>query len=451
MSELKLTEIESAAKDYILNLMLNGLKPSQPCDNSFDDEDFALPKWYDEKLYKRGQRYFQNNRSGIMMSNLYGLFSLISEPSGAKLLDRTGMSSTSDTAKKRYVSTTLHMLSWYQVELKPGSKSWESMKRVRKMHLHASRSAERNKLGMISQCAMAMTKFGFMGYALVRPHLLGIQHDDKEDREAFVHLWAVIGYMLGIKDEFNMCLKPLEVVEIICRLFIRYAFIAFLQFDTPTFKKLGEAFIDGMKYFVPFSSFESRLFLARRLAGIPGYQYDVDMSKEFFHRQIFNKEEFKMLEENFQNVPGFEYRRKMVFNDKMNLLDVKRIDQKKNEHEKNEILLDNMDENQNIFGYYMRIDDANGNNIHDDVEPLLEIFDLKHPSELSITQVDENNIQLYLNDHKFKTLSSKDQWLVKAGINHVNMITNKFARPFYEAGFSVVLYLMEKYHGEQNK
>lgn len=88
------------------------------------------------------------------------------------------------------------------------------------MHLIASRSAEKGGVGMIPQAAMAMTKFGFMGYALVRPHMLGIKHDNKEDREAFVHLWAVLGYMcldtsvLGyIKDEFNMCLHPLEVVE----------------------------------------------------------------------------------------------------------------------------------------------------------------------------------------------------------------------------------------------
>lgn len=81
------------------------------------------------------------------------------------------------------------------------------------MHLIASKSALKNKVGFIPQCSMAMTQFGFMGYALVRPHMLGIKHDNVEDREAFVHLWAVLGYMLGIKDVFNMCLHPLEVVE----------------------------------------------------------------------------------------------------------------------------------------------------------------------------------------------------------------------------------------------
>ena len=73
-------------------------------------------------LFFRGQKYFLDNRSGIMMSNLYGLFSLICEPSGAKLLDQTGQSSTPETAKKRYISTTLHMMSWYEVDLVPGSK-----------------------------------------------------------------------------------------------------------------------------------------------------------------------------------------------------------------------------------------------------------------------------------------------------------------------------------------
>jgi hypothetical protein len=71
-----------------------------------------------------------------------------------------------------------------------------------------------NGYGRILQGAMMGTQFGFMGYALVRPHLLGIKHDNDEDREGFVHLWATVGFMLGIKDEFNMCLHSLEVVVV---------------------------------------------------------------------------------------------------------------------------------------------------------------------------------------------------------------------------------------------
>lgn len=78
----------------------------------------------------------------------------------------------------------------------------------------ASRVASEHQLGIITQAAVSMTLFGFMGYALVRPHLLGIKHDNDEDREAFVHFWGVIGHMLGLKDEFNMCLQQLNVIEV---------------------------------------------------------------------------------------------------------------------------------------------------------------------------------------------------------------------------------------------
>lgn len=81
------------------------------------------------------------------------------------------------------------------------------------MHFMASKAADKHKLGIIAQTSMSVTQFAFMGYALIRPHLLGLKHDNDDDRRAFVHFWAVIGYMLGIKDEFNMCLHPLNVVE----------------------------------------------------------------------------------------------------------------------------------------------------------------------------------------------------------------------------------------------
>jgi ER-bound oxygenase mpaB/B'/Rubber oxygenase, catalytic domain len=87
------------------------------------------------------------------------------------------------------------------------------MKTVRKMHQFASSAACAKGYMNISQTAMSMTAFGFMGYALIRPHLLGVRASSQEDREAFVYLWAVIGSMLGIKDEFNMCLHPIDVVE----------------------------------------------------------------------------------------------------------------------------------------------------------------------------------------------------------------------------------------------
>lgn len=225
----------------------------------------------------------------------------------------------------------------------------------------------------------------------------------------------------------------------ICRIFIRYAFIPFLQLETPTFRRLGKAFIEGMSFFIPFSSYESRFFLAKRLAGVPGYQYDVDISKEVFQRQIFNDEEAKLLVEQFQNDPGREYRRNMVFDKKMYLLEIMRIDDQKTGSENN-------------FGHYTNLDDNNNNNNNEepatcdrDIKSLMKLMGLKHPSEILITEVDETNIKMYLNDRKFKDLSAMDQFLVKAGNHHAKMIENRFTKPLYEAALSFYIFMMEKY------
>lgn len=47
---------------------------------------------------------------------------------------------------------------------------------------------------------MALTQFGFMGYLLTNPTYLGIYGAKEKDVEAVVHVWRVLGYMLGIED-----------------------------------------------------------------------------------------------------------------------------------------------------------------------------------------------------------------------------------------------------------
>lgn len=323
--------------------------------------------------------------------------------------------------------------------------SWKSLMRVRKMHLCASQNAEKNNLGNISQGAMAMTKFGFMGYALVRPHLLGINHDNVEDREAFVHLWAVLGSMLGIKDEFNMCLHPVEVVEklficsklssrlvktilySICRIFMRYAFIPFLQLETPTFTKLAKAFVEGLQFLSPFSSYESHLFLARRLAGVPGYQFDVDMSKEKIQRQMFSPEELESFVKYHQNTPGFEYRRGLIFDKTMFLIELKQDNYRDG----------NAYENKSN-GTSLRTKPKSKN-----FKFLLDLLG-KHPRELVITPVDENNFEMYLNDRKFNELCFKDKIFVKSANFQIKLLRIPLFRQFLKAIHTLLLFVLEK-------
>ncbi|KAL7039734.1 hypothetical protein ACKWTF_000090 [Chironomus riparius] len=409
---LNLNSTEREAKLFILNVLLKGLQLSEPCDESFNEQVFKIPDFFDEAKFKRGQKYFAENRFGILLSNLCGLFSLICEPNGAKFLDNTNYSSTASLARKRYVRTILHVLLWCTEELSYESRSWKSPKKVRKMHLSASNaSLIKGGLG-ISQMFMSFTTFGFMGYALIKPQLLGIKYDSKEDREAYVHMWAVITSMLGIKDEYNMCLHKFVVVEMICHIQIRYFFNPLLQMETKIFQKLGQALCDGLKYHIPFLSYKYCLFLTRRLAGIPGYQFDVDLSKEFLIRQIFTKSELEIIKAKYQNFKGFENYKGLIFAEKMHIIDIKRNP---------EVIFETDDQKRII----------------------INLLELEYPDKLELIEYNDENYKSFLNDKKFDTLKKSDRCLVKLMIQSLNSSKYFITKYIAELSLSAFLKVMK--------
>jgi hypothetical protein len=216
---------------------------------------------------------------------------------------------------------------------------------------------------------------------------------------------------------------------------LRYVFIPLLQIETPTFLKLGQAFVDGMQGFIPLSSLKSRIFLARRLAGVPGYQYDVDMSKETIQRQIFTKEELKMLQK-FQNIPGFQYRQNFIMNEKIYLLEIKRHENCQKEVKESFQKLDNLDENGNVFGLY---EDHEKSSVDEYDSKIKEFYGVKSTSEILMTEVNEENLNFYLNDNRFNDLSFRDRMLVKGEILITKIIGTSFLNPLYEYFVSRVI------------
>lgn len=205
--------------------------------------------------------------------------------------------------------------------------------------------------------------------------------------------------------------------------------------ESKTFEKLGRAFTEGLKWYIPFTTYGARLFQARRLAGIPGYQYDVDLSKEFHLRQIFTKAELEKIKIEFQNVKSFEYRRNLIFDEKLHLINIKRISEDENSN-------DHLDYNSNTYGSYKKLEtdevDTNDKN-----SVLLNLLELKYPSELEIIEVDDKNFKSYLNDRKFKELSKTDQLLVKISLHQLKSINNFATRPIAELGLSTLLNVMK--------
>lgn len=250
---------------------------------------------------------------------------------------------------------------------------------------------------------MSLVSFNFLGLQLNRPELLGIKCDNKSDREAYVHFWSVIIHMLGIEDEFNICLYPLETVEAICEICMRYIFTPYLQLETPRFEKMLNALMDGIGYYVPHSSYGSVLFLVRRLIGVPGYHYFEDIPKTTFPKQYFTDEEYNSIKLDLKNIPHFSYLSGLVLTKNLYLFafDSLRIKQSKS-----------LEKFKDQFN----------------VKPLLNILDMKSSNELFVTEINENNFEQAIKINRFLEMSEKDQTLIVKSINLTKYMSYKISK-----------------------
>ncbi|XP_050295427.1 uncharacterized protein LOC126735472 [Anthonomus grandis grandis] len=257
--------MEEKADLFVEKLLTEGAQIA--CDDSetsfkktkVDQDD--LPPFYDEGLFKKGQQFYHKNIFAIFGGKIYGLMSVLAIPTILRILVHTKQSGTEYTAYRRYVSTILHMTIWYDSEFKPGSKLWKSISQVKSLHNSASNSGCQAGLNRISQRDMALTQFGFMGYQLVRSKQLGVYYATNEEWQAFIHVWRVIGYLLGIEDRFNICKGSVAETKAICEKLIERAFIPNINKKDPEFIEMSQYLCRGLWAIQPFLNFDVLWFL----------------------------------------------------------------------------------------------------------------------------------------------------------------------------------------------
>ncbi|XKL61313.1 hypothetical protein PGB90_008370 [Kerria lacca] len=221
------------------------------------------PPWLDIEKLKKGQAFGLKYLFGLNYSQMMSLLLLFSSHDGLKPLIYTGKSHTPLLAFKRYLSTTLRVKSWYETEIwRTSSVGYKNLKYVRCMHLNVSKKMNNmsvneihcnsnleeklkdTEIGMLcplsstlkkdfsqngqtcpivvkkeervylNQMEMCFTQFGFFGLMLLYPDKFTAKNATEEELANFVHLWRYIGYMLGIKEEYNLCKGDVnEVVQ----------------------------------------------------------------------------------------------------------------------------------------------------------------------------------------------------------------------------------------------
>ncbi|XP_017784036.1 PREDICTED: uncharacterized protein LOC108567847 [Nicrophorus vespilloides] len=239
-------QIGFSAETFVNRLLKEGQEVR--CDDSNQNfhENLRVPYFYDEAKFKRGQQFYRRNVFVMFYGKLMGLIAILAVPSILHVLKYTKMSNEPKTAYRRYLATLFHMIIWYNEDFNPASDLWKSLVEVRGKHNMNSKKSCKAGLNYISQKDMALTQFGFMGFVIARSREIGIFDATKEELESFIHLWKVIGYMMGIEDRFNICRDDPEDTKRICCLLIDKVFKLKVEEQQSDFLQMSTALVNGM-------------------------------------------------------------------------------------------------------------------------------------------------------------------------------------------------------------
>ncbi|KAL5273983.1 hypothetical protein ACFFRR_000628 [Megaselia abdita] len=257
---------EKSAEEFYENLMTKGSK------EIIVDTELNYPTWYDEALYKKGQKLGFKYAGVFYGLFMYGLQVILSIDTISKIFQCTKQSSTPKMAYKRYLTNGVHQSTWISGELKPGSEAWKSFEIVQNYHRRANRTCARFNAGFINQKDLALTQFALIGMFCTDGFIRKV--DDQEFLDSTMHIWRVFGHFLGIKDEFNICAGTWEDCEPRFRLVMDR--IIKPQLDNAhnnEYAVLVRPMIDGLRPMNLFWTYDSCLFINKWLAGCDNCQF----------------------------------------------------------------------------------------------------------------------------------------------------------------------------------
>jgi len=259
--------------------------------------------WYDPKLIQEGKDFVQRHWFAVFLAHFMSLIVGAALKPGISVMLRTGLSHKRENSLKRYLSTTLHVRTWYDSET---PEVIRDMQKVRRLHAKAVKTfhavpipleeikVDENQLRIlhsvqsdikdvpgpnkvfplrlnsyepeqpISQLALVMTQYCFMGFVVLFPKAFGIH--ETRGMDGFRHLWAVLGKYLGIEDEFNLGLQ--KDTRLLRRIFDEISVPGLKESDEATMV-FWDAITYGVKQYRPFFTLNSLLlFMTRDLIGV---------------------------------------------------------------------------------------------------------------------------------------------------------------------------------------
>lgn len=271
-------------------------------------------------------------------------------PDGLEPLLVTGNSKDIPSLYKRYLSTIIHVNSWYEDDIfNPETKGYKSIRQVRMMHRRVQQLMnerfqvrdlnDKPRLWM-TQYDVALTQFAFIGLAMIFPQKSAMVAADHNELELINYYWRVLGWLMGMKDEFNGCqFDKYEDILAFNKLILQHeykdryeerscetglemtkAICVALQYYTPliTFNSLAHWWQDCFKFngyeLKPLSAKEKLLnfwtdLSFNRLLKYDGFmRFSNRLHKKRFHQRLRNKDKVhESLKEQYRDCPHLTF------------------------------------------------------------------------------------------------------------------------------------------------
>lgn len=147
--------------------------------------------------------------------------------------------------------------------------------------------ADRYRRPFLTQGEMAITQWGFFGLFITKPQVFAAPRVTPGELAALVHMWAVLGYCLGIEDRFNWALGGLDAVQRRSELYLRTVAVPNLrllgQDGSACWEHMCRCMVDGMSRFAPLAGFDVHLaYLTEDVLGL-----GTGLAKTLSWRQTF--------------------------------------------------------------------------------------------------------------------------------------------------------------------
>ncbi|XP_033354083.1 uncharacterized protein LOC117235830 [Bombus vosnesenskii] len=244
-------------------------------DREIIDHDFVkvtpddLPEWFDEKLFKIGQEYYNGNLLGFGAALASGLTVILAVPDILEVLLFTRQNATINSSYKRFSQTLLLMYALFHSDmLDPNSKWFSALNAIRQKHAKVSKKRVKQNLHGIYQKDMAITQFGFLGYVFVCPEKIGLAYATEEQKIGFNHFWQVTGHLLGVSDRINICRRTVEETIELCKRIQNEILVKHLENPRPEFLRMMTNITHGLWYVDLSVNEDAFLALAYNLTGI---------------------------------------------------------------------------------------------------------------------------------------------------------------------------------------